>query len=42
MPRRATSLWKVTSPKVGDFAKEGNFTKSAEEGDFAMEGNFAE
>ncbi len=27
MPRRATSLWKVTTPKVGDFAKEGHFTK---------------
>ena len=21
------SLWKATSPKVGDFAKEGHFTK---------------
>ncbi len=27
MPRRAMSPWKATSLKVGDFAKEGNFTK---------------
>ncbi len=31
------SPWKATSPKVGDFAKEGGFAKHAEEGDFAME-----
>ncbi len=42
MLRRATSPWKVTSLKVGDFAKEGNFAKRLRRATLLWRGNFAE